>query len=260
MILIITGQQRSGTTMLRHLCHSHPQIAVTHEFGTFLPVGRPYPDYARAVRQYNQSVRGAWGYVKTFRAAWQTHWCNTLFTLLYLYYLRRAGTDSVDFTAIESALQRLFKGATVVGDKLPVYRLTLPQWVAHEQIRCLFIYRDCRDVTSSFLAKKRGDWQGQAWAERWDSATKIAQRWIQDLEQAEQLSSRVFIIRYESLVMQPEQVVPGLARWLSVSAEGFNTGILNPRSIGKYKKGLTAAELAEVMDVAGPTLARLGYV
>jgi hypothetical protein len=260
MILIITGQQRSGTTMLRYFCHSHPQIAVTHEFGTFLPVGRPYHDYAQAMRHYNQTVCGDWGYVKNFPAAWQTHWYNTLFTLRYLYYLRRVGTESVDFTAIESALKRLFKEATIVGDKLPVYRLTLPQWVAHEQIRCLLIYRDCRDVTSSFLAKKRGDWQGQAWAERWDSATKIAQRWIKDVEQAEQLGSGAFIIRYESLVTQPEQVVPGLANWLGVSPEGFNTRILNPCSIGKYKEGLTTAELAEVMDVAGPTLARLGYV
>ena len=260
MILIITGQQRSGTTMLRYFCHSHPQIAVTHEFGTFLPVGWPYQNYAEAIDQHNQTVRGDWGYVKTCRTAWQTQWHNTLFTLYYLYNLRQMGIENVDFTAIESALQRLFKRATIVGDKLPDYRLTLPQWIAHEQIRCLFIYRDCRDVTSSFLAKKRGDWRGKAWAESMDSAATIAQCWIDDMEQVEQLGSRAFIIRYESLVTQPGQVVPGLARWLGVSPEGFNTRILNAHSIGKYKEGLTAAELAEVLAVAGPTLARLGYV
>jgi hypothetical protein len=36
--------------------------------------------------------------------------------------------------------------------------------------------------------------------------------------------------------------------------------MIRPTSIGKYQSGLTAAELESVMVLAGPTLARLGYV
>lgn len=263
MILVITGQQRSGTTMLRYFCNSHPDIAVTHEFGTFLEIGRPYAEYATAVKQYTQTVDGAWGYVRTYPARWQTRWHNRYFTWRYLSLLRHASQNSsgtVQFATIESTLKQLFKGATIVGDKLPQYRLTLPQWVGQDGVRCLLIYRDCRDVTSSFLAKKRSDWQDQAWAKRWDSVTKIAQRWVHDVEHAEQLGDDAFVIRYETLVTQPAQVIPDLARWLGVSPSGFDTSLLKPSSIGKYKQGLTAVELEELMAVAGPTLSRLGYL
>src|SRR5690606_11662005 len=119
MILVITGQQRSGTTMLRYFCNSHPEIAVTHEFGTFLEVGRPYAAYAEAVRKYNQTVDGGWGYVRTYPARWQTRWHNRYFTWRYLALLRQAcqtEAGMVSFTAVEQTLQRLFKGARVVGD------------------------------------------------------------------------------------------------------------------------------------------------
>jgi hypothetical protein len=259
MMLVITGHQRSGTTMLRYLCHRHPALAVTHEAGLLLEVGRPYADYAHALWQYTRQVNGGWGFVFTRPSAWQNHLGNIMFTTAYLAALRWQGSDKVGYSEVEAGLRRIFRRKVLVGDKLPQYRNYLAELSAQEQVRLLIIYRDCRDVTSSYLEKKRTDWKGQPWAERMDSASKIARRWVQDVETMEKYAAQGYLVRYEQLITQPAQELSQLADWLGVPVQGFRAELLHDSSIGKYRDGLTAAELAEVVAVAGPTMARLGY-
>jgi hypothetical protein len=80
------------------------------------------------------------------------------------------------------------------------------------------------------------------------------------IEKMEEHADEVFSLRYEDLVTQPRQELDRLARYLDVRSEGFRTRGIHPRSIGKHSRGLTEAELATVMGVAGPTLSRLGYL
>jgi hypothetical protein len=259
MMLAITGHQRSGTTMLRYLCHRHPQMAVTHEAGLFLELGRPTKEYGRSLWQYGRQVKGNWGFVRTHSSWRLNHYANLAFVAAYLAALRWRGQETVGYGTVETALRRVFPGKVVVGDKLPQYRNQLAELTAQANVRTLIIYRDCRDVTSSYLVKKRTDWKGQPWAERMDSATKIAQRWVRDVENMEKYAGTAYLACYEKLICQPEEEVPALAAWLGVSAQGFRTELLRDTSIGKYKEGLAPAELEEVMAVAGSTLARLGY-
>jgi hypothetical protein len=48
-------------------------------------------------------------------------------------------------------------------------------------------------------------------------------------------------------------------RYLAVEPQGFPGKRARDTSIGKYQSGLSAEELATVLDIAGPTMARLGY-
>ncbi|NJN55613.1 MAG: hypothetical protein HC804_13200 [Anaerolineae bacterium] len=75
----------------------------------------------------------------------------------------------------------------------------------------------------------------------------------------EKYTGVAYLVCYEKLISQPEQQIPPLAAWLGVSVAGFRPELLRDTSMGKYKEGLTAEELDEVMAAAGPTLARLGY-
>ncbi|MBA3562613.1 MAG: sulfotransferase [Gammaproteobacteria bacterium] len=58
MVLLIAGHPRSGTTLLRRLCNAHPDIALTHEVGTFLYLGSSYKEYRRQLirRSWDRSV------------------------------------------------------------------------------------------------------------------------------------------------------------------------------------------------------------
>lgn len=261
MILIITGHPRSGTTMLRSFCNRHPDMAVTHEFGNFLYLQRPYGEHAKMLWARWRTVRSRWGYTRSFKPP-LTSLNNLGFTLRYLWALRRVsgGAAGIDADLAGRAMGRVFHSSAIVGDKLPQYRTRLDEFASDNNIRCLLIYRDCRDVTSSFLKKKRTDWKGSQWVEKFDSAAKIAQRWADDMAKMKAYNGRAFVIRYEDLVQKPETVVPALSQWLGVPAAGFNLKMLSADSIGKYKNGLSAAEVAEVMETAGETMAEFGYI
>ena len=260
MILLITGHPRSGTTMLRSFCNAHPEIAVTHEFGNFLYLQRPYTDHAKMIWARWRTVNARWEFIDSQKPE-RANFHNLKFILRYLWALRWVSSPQakIDGHKIGLALRRLFGKPALVGDKLPQYRNRLDEFIADQDIKCLLIYRDCRDVTSSFLQKKRTEWKGREWAEKFDSAGKIAQRWVADIEKMERYDGRAFVIRYEDLVANPEQVVPALSDWLGVKAAGFNLNMLSATSIGKYKQGLSADELSEVMEVAGSTMAEFGY-
>jgi len=47
MALIVTGHQRSGTSLLARLLNAHPEVRLTSEFGNFLRVGSPPGRYIR---------------------------------------------------------------------------------------------------------------------------------------------------------------------------------------------------------------------
>lgn len=59
MAFIIAGHIRSGTTLLRNLCNSHPDITVTMEFGNFDGLGCSHAAYIRYIlrRWWNDKHR-----------------------------------------------------------------------------------------------------------------------------------------------------------------------------------------------------------
>ena len=67
-------------------------------------------------------------------------------------------------------------------------------------------------------------------------------------------------IKYEDLVAHPRVEVVRLGRWLGVPSSGFEVDSIQTSNIEKHKLGLTHGEVDSVMDVAGPTMERLGYL
>lgn len=247
--------------MLGKLCHAHPQMAVTHEFGALLYVQRPYLAYAQALLARSRYVGSRWGFVRTHEDARRTLLQNRLLTgryLLNLFGVTKTGV--VRETAVEQALRRTFPHRAIVGDKTPQYINKLETITQAPSLRCVVIYRDCRDVTSSFLVKRRTEWRDLDWAQKWDTAEKIAQRWVNRIELMEQFAEQVYIMRYETLVQSPHETLTAFSDWLGIDAAGFEPDKVQDTSIGNYRQKLTEAEVADVMTVAGPTMARLGYV
>ncbi len=259
-MLIITGHQRSGTTMLRYLCDAHPQMTVTHEFGSLLFMRQPYDEYAQNMRERTASVGARWGFLETYKNSQRTRTENEALTEQFLQRLGEIEQGPITGTAVQQTLQQLFPKGVVVGDKLPQYSAGLGKITKDPALDCVVIYRDCRDVASSYLHKVRTEWAGFAWAEKFNTAEKLAHRWVERMEMMEQYADKIFTMKYEVLVQEPAATLAALAEWIGVDPAGFPTNRVKATSVGNYKKGLTEAEVADIMRIAGEKMAHYGYV
>jgi len=264
MALIVTGHQRSGTTLLARLLNAHPKVLMTSEFGNFLKVGAPRTRYI--LRQLKR-----WGGVVTRTSPMAVSFSgrgarrdamveNNRFVLRYLKRIMGAGGDRVTVEIIEQALHPLLPGAKVVGDKYPEYIWELDGLVAAAGLSTVVIYRDCRDVTSSTLQRARTDWRRMPiFVRKLNTAEKVARRWVQAIDLMETHRDTVLIMRYEELVTEVREPLVRLSEWLGIDPAEFEVQRISSRSIGKYRRGLTHAEIDTVMKIAGPTMSRLGY-
>jgi hypothetical protein len=257
MALIIGGHVRSGTTLLRELCSSHLEMAITHEFNYFSGLGKTYTEHRRIL------LKALWKKTRYRERRLVRHLLNYAFVARYLYSLQRNREGLIDVAAIESTLRSIFPEARIVGDKTPDYALLLDKFVTASGLSCLIVFRDCRDVTSSTLERVRAKWHRNPWTQNINTPEKVAKRWVRHIETMERHKDKMHIIRYEDLVEEPRRELEALAKWLGADPSGFSEcmirGIRNT-SIGKYKTGLADEELKAVMEIAGPTMARLGYV
>jgi hypothetical protein len=185
------------------------------------------------------------------------------FAIRYLDKIRRYRPGPIDLPAVEATLREVFPRAGIVGDKMPDYVHLLETLAPTSGLASVIIYRDCRDVISSHLKLARTSWRNQGWIQNQGTAERVAERWVEALETMERQRDRIHIVRYEDLVREPKRELAVLAEWLGVDPTGFpERSIRNVRdnNIGKYEDGLTAQELEAVMNIAGPIMARLGYV
>jgi hypothetical protein len=268
-LLLIGGRPRSGTTLLRDLCDVHPDITLTHEFGTFLALNEPYDVYRdkilrrwRAQRILHCRIRRS---RRSKRRLWR--WAISLrghaFAIRYLGKIRRYRPGCIDLSAVEATLREVFPRAGIVGDKMPDYVHLLDELAPASGLSSVMIYRDCRDVTSSHLKLARTSWRNQGWIRDQDTAEKVAKLWVDALETMERHRDKIHIIRYEDLVREPRRELTALAEWLGVDPAGFperSMKSVRDNGIGKHSNGLSEQELEAVMNIAGPTMARLGYV
>ena len=255
MALIICGVPRSGTTMLQRVCNGHPELSVTRETRLFAFPTAPFWLHAR-------NVSG-----NTWRRAW-SEWCSGYrrdlgarlwFTGRYLTALVPSRLSKIDTEAREHALQKLFPGARIVGDKYPGYVFELDQYARDDRLSCLVIYRDARDVTSSTRHAVQTAWKGRPFTVNVDTVKKIARRWVFGIEQMQRHHHEIHVVRYEDLVDDPKSVMAGVGEWLGVNPGAFPLEDVHGASVGKYRSSLSTEELKVVLDIAGVKLAELGY-
>lgn len=263
MALIICGHERSGTTLLRNLCHQHPAIAVTMELQCFgcTHVGfRTYARFMTRVWQRNSSrsflVQG-----ERERAPLIVLRSHGFFAryLAQVYRYSRASGSVVDATTIARALHAMFPEATVVGDKMPAYITRLPILARAEDLQVVALYRDCRAVVSSTLAQVRGAWRGKPFVKQLDTAEKIARRWVESIEAIERHAAQVYPLRYEDFVTQPARELERLSAYIGVDPAGFAPTCIHDGSLGKYRETLSPPQLDTIAQIAGSKLDQLGY-
>lgn len=267
MALIICGHERSGTTLLRNLCHAHPDIAMTMEFNNFAKLDGSFSEYSRFIlkRWKNQKYRSflvQGQEEKKILNVLQSH----LFVTRYLFEIFKAQElpfskkSKVRVSAIESSLKKIFPTAKIVGDKMTMYYIyRLEELTLQDNLLIVALYRDCRSVVSSTLEKVRGDWKHFSFIKKLDTPGKIAQRWVESIDIIQKYSKKIHIIRYEDLVSNPYEELKRLSKYLGVNVDGFPIDKIHQSSLGKYKSNLTEEDLEIISKIAGMKLKELFY-
>ena len=258
--VIIAGHQRSGTTILGRVMAQHPQIGLTLEFANFQGLRRSIRHNIRLVITRWRTVRLRDNFQPSSRLR-STNFVrnNDTFVSLYLLGLLRSPWGLVELPTIERALRPLYPGASWMGDKYPDYVFQLDRLLTTQDLRCIVIYRDGRDVTSSTLAQARTNWKNKHFVRDVDTAAKVATRWVGAIEIMERHHGRVHAIRYENLVRDPQRELAAIAALLEIDPAGFPTDSIRQDRVGKHRSGLTPEELETVTHIAGATMDRLGY-
>lgn len=90
---------------------------------------------------------------------------------------------------------------------------------------------------------------------------RAAWAWRRYVEAARSLRDRVLEVRYEAMAAEPAAVGATLAAFLDAPAEPLAEalGRAHGESVGRYRRDLAPAQLADVEEEAGPLLRELGY-
>lgn len=255
--VFIGGAGRSGTTLLRVMLDAHPSLAGGPEFKTTTDLARLY-----ATMRKDEGILGA-------------------------YRLGDGALERV-FRQFLSGLFAPFlaaHGARRLVEKTPHNILYLPELASIcPDARFLHVVRDGRDVASSLVTM---DWRGSdgrkvSYVTDIDHAfrywTAVVAKGITDA-QSPALRERVWTVRYEDLVREPESTLRAV---LSFLGEPWSDSVLRYReidrsnepledsskqvreplstaSIGRWRQTASAADRALFARVGGELLRALGY-
>jgi hypothetical protein len=253
-LLMVSGHPRSGTTLLNSLCNSHPDISMTFEFKVFNNLNMPYVKHLCGIRyQWWQRRIVVLGRGKSQR---HRKLDSFVFMLKYAFWLRIASRGEVTIESVRFALDRVMPHHKYVGDKFPSYSRNLSKYLQHDDMKYVVIYRDCRRVVKSVFNR---DWHGGN-LERFANVRATSQSWVQDIETMQKYQDKVHTVRYEALLDNPQQVLEELGEYLGVDPQGFNAKLIKKGKSARHQRELTDEDMEQILEVAGPTLERLGYL
>jgi hypothetical protein len=268
----VIGSGRSGTTLLRVMLDAHEEMAIPHESYFIEQLARrrdrfraPDGRFARAA--FEQEI---------FSDARFIHWGLEP-------SLVRAELDAADELDLAEAIRCTYRayassqGAARYGDKTPSYSLAV-QRLAALLPEAVFIHliRDARDVVRSYVRTSFGPRTLRGAAARWRLYVRRAR--AQGLVLPRE---RYLEVRYEALVDDPSgellriceliglEFQPAMLDYTRGAAAtdaarheaGVHTAVTRPPTadLRDWRRELEPRQIAAIEDVAGDTLAELGY-
>jgi len=253
--LILCGHPRSGTTMMTRLFNTHPELCVTFEFGSFRGLDTSATPHLEALRTDWHRRR----IVGNGHGRWARRLASGVFLQRYRRAIRALPDATIRASTVAAVLADLFPHAKVVGDKFPDYVFDLDRLSAIEGVRIVVLYRDCRDVARSAMRMARTAWKHGPLANALDTPEKAAARWVRSIEVMERNQQRVLAIGYEDFVRDPAAVMERVGEWLVVDPSLFDLKSVHGASVGRHRKSLASGEIDRIVQIAGPTMERLGY-
>ncbi len=266
--ILVTGPDRSGTTLLYALLASHPDIAMVRRTNLWRWFDRRYGDLSDQ-GNFDRCLEGLVSYRRLhvlepevdrireeFRRGEATY--GRLFGILHEQHAARQGRRRWG----DKSLHTEYKADRVFAE--------LPE------ARIIQLVRDPRDRHASIIRRYEDGEKGVA-------ATTGA--WIASVRQGRRnvarYAGRYRLVRYETLAARPEETLRELCGFLderyepemlrmrglatdqdrsgNSSFEDFDPGVISTRSIGRYRSVLSAEDLAFIQMMAGRHMASHGY-
>jgi hypothetical protein len=265
--IIIGGPDRCGKTLLRALLVSHPNIAIpavgsnywTFFYGQFGDLGRPenFERCLAAMLRYKHAVFLQPDADRIRREYWQgAPTYGRLFALFHQHYAEREGKPRW-------------------GDQTGlIERYADAVFAAYPDARMIHMVRDPRDRYEASLALwPKGKMRAGGATARWRYSVRLARRNLR------RYPDRYKIVRYETLVRQPEQTMREICAFIGeeytpamLTLEGApqyrdkgehraagDDSTISTAYIGRYRKAVPKDEVAFIQSLAGREMTALGY-
>lgn len=264
----IVGRGRSGTTLLRAMFDSHPDMAVPPESHCLVRFGRNRGRYERAEGFDTEVFAGDASRV------WSRKWGLPGDEL-------RVALSSAEPSTVPEAMRALFsayadrQGKHRYAEKTPVNIMHIPALgELFSEARFIHIIRDGRDVTLSYLNVDFGA----------DSIGEGAIYWKRAVERGRRDGSRLGParyreVRYEDLVQDPEATLRDLCGFVdlpfdplmlryyerartvqaSIHATAHRRLSQPPKKDREWRNEMRSNDIALFDALAGTTLERFGY-
>jgi hypothetical protein len=266
--IFIAGLERSGTSLAYALLASHPNIAMTRRTNLWTYFYNQFGDLSKP-QNFEQCLTTMMRYKRLAKLKLDPE------------RLRR------EFTQGERSYGRLFAlleehhaerlGKSRWGDKsLNTERYAQPIFLAYPSAKILHMMRDPRDRYSSVVAR---------WGQRRGGVGAGTAMWLDSASWAqrnhEQFPENYMIVRYETLVAQPEATVRQICAFIGEeyqpemlgmqgapefrndggnSSYGSRTpGQISTNSIGRYRKVLTPRDIQFIQMRAKQKMPDFGY-
>jgi len=251
--IFIGGAGRSGTSLLRTLLNTHPNIAIGTEFKATPFIARMRHEFSKFEPHLQEHF------------ALETNDIDNAFSQLIFILLNK---------------YREQREKPRVGEKTPnnvFFFYHIHQMFPESPL--IHVIRDGRDVVCSLLQKNWTDFQGnplplntdpEVAANYWKKAILRGRSARED----DRVAARYIEVRYENLVANPEATMKRVLHHINepwdASILDFHVDnddpvcpqVLRPistQSVGKWRSGLTEKQKSTVKRVAGNLLVKLGY-
>lgn len=282
--LFIIGNPRSGTSFLRMMLTSHPDIAIPPESHFFLWLEEKYSNWNEEfdIDQFLDDL-----YASTKFETWNIP--RIILKGRIIELRPRDYSELIREIYIEYGRLNGKRELRYWGDKNKLWKEKLNRVVEiFPDVKFIHIVRDGRDVACSFKDIAKSNFNSKYAPSLPSEIISIAERWKQNISFIENFEKHIlpqnfYTISYEALIQRTEKCLSGICDFLEISFSDhmlyykfsnssavfepsefmeWKQKLINPpdvKNIGKYKSQLTELELKEFESIARKQLLKYNY-
>lgn len=286
--IFIIGNPRSGTTLIRLILTSHPEILIPPECGFVIWLKEKYADWSLC--KNNNDYMVSMFLDDLFSCKKFDTW---LLDRAYInsQIVAKQPTDFADLCSIVYEAYGLSVGRefTVWGDKNNFYINHINEILAlYRDARFLHIVRDGRDVACSCREVMAGKSNSPYRPKLHTDISDLALEWSTNVMKVDLVmkslpSAQTMTIKYEDLVVDPQGILQRVCKWLDLKFEPLILSFyiknkesnlepeltmdwkkrtvqpISDQTIGRYKYELNRDEILEFESIASKALKSFSY-